>query len=155
MTTPAPDDQQRMRAASPVWMNGRDWYSTPTSPTYSRTAPDIVVFHEGTTEAGTDFDLNGEIVQAESAFVLQLSLQEPETRRLRYVELHRSGNPMNLKKPPRPWRAIFSGFCRSGCLNQDLDPWMPRMLSDSTTIAFLKAMTYILTGESGRCGVSL
>ena len=40
-------------------------------------------------------------------------------------------------------------FLEIRVLNQDLEPWMPRMLSDSTTIAFLKAMTYILTGEPG------
>jgi serine/threonine protein kinase/tetratricopeptide (TPR) repeat protein len=111
--------------------------------------PDIVVFHEGTTEAGADFDLNGEIVQAESAFVLQLSLQEPETRGLRYFEAASFRQSDELEKATSAVARNILWFLQIRVLNQDLDPWMPRMLSDSTTIAFLKAMTYILTGESG------
>ena len=111
--------------------------------------PDIVVFHEGSTESGADFDLNGEIVQAESAFVLQLSLQEPETRRLRYFEAATFRQSDELEKATSAVARNILWFLQIRVLNQDLDPWMPRMLSDSTTIAFLKAMTYILTGESG------
>ncbi len=48
--------------------------------------PDILVFQEGSPGAEPDFDLSGEIVGAESAFVLQVRLQEPETGRLRYAE---------------------------------------------------------------------
>ncbi len=56
---------------------------------------------------------------------------------------------MNLKKPLRRVARDVLWFLQVRVLNQDLDPWMPRMLSDSATIAFLKAMTYTLTGGPG------
>jgi len=109
--------------------------------------PDVLVFHEASAKA--DFDLGGEIVQAESAFVLQLKLQEPESGRLRYVASASFRRPDELETATSIVSRNINWFLEIRVLNQDLEPWMPRVLSDSTTIAFLKAMTYILSGEPG------
>ena len=109
--------------------------------------PDVLVFHEASAKA--DLDLGGEIVQAESAFVLQLKLQEPESGRLRYVASASFRRPDELETATSIVSRNINWFLEIRVLNQDLEPWMPRVLSDSTTIAFLKAMTYILSGEPG------
>jgi len=109
--------------------------------------PDVLVFHE--VFASADFDLGGEIVRAESAFVLQLRLQEPGSGRLRYVATASFGQLDELENATSAVSSNILRFLEIRVLNQDLEPWMPRMLSDSATIAFLKAMTYILSGEPG------
>ncbi len=111
--------------------------------------PDIVVFQEGSTEAEADFGLFGEIVQEESTFVLQLGLQEPETGRLRYSATASFRQPDELENASSTVSRNVLWFLQVRVLNQDLDPWMPRMLSDSANIQFLKAMRIILTGEPG------
>ena len=111
--------------------------------------PDVLVFHEGSTRTEADFDLNGEIVQAESAFVLQLTLQDPGTGRLRWVATTSFTQPDEIDSATTAVSRDVLWFLQVRVLNQDLDPWMPRMLSDSANIAFLKAMTILLTGEPG------
>jgi tetratricopeptide (TPR) repeat protein len=110
---------------------------------------DVLLFHEGSTHAEADFDVNGEIVRAESAFVLQVRLQEPESGRLRYVAAASFKQQGDLKNATSTVSRNLLLFLQIRVLYQDLDPWMPRMLSDSASIAFLNAMTYILTGDSG------
>jgi tRNA A-37 threonylcarbamoyl transferase component Bud32/tetratricopeptide (TPR) repeat protein len=111
--------------------------------------PDILVYQEGSPGAEPDFDLNGEIVGAESAFVLQVRLQEPETGRLRYAEAASFTRPDELEKAASRVAGNVLWFLQVRVLNQDLEAWMPRMGSDSATLAFLKALTYTLTGGSG------
>ncbi len=108
---------------------------------------DVVVFREGSARA--DFDLSGEIVRAESAFVLQVRLQEPGSGRLRYAATAPFKQPDELENAASAVSRNILWFLEIRVLNQDLDPWMPRMLPEGATIAFLKAMTYILTGEPG------
>ena len=109
--------------------------------------PDVLVFREASAKA--DFDLGGEIVQAESAFVLQLRLQEPGSGRLRYVATASFRHPDELDNATSTVSRNILWFLEIRVLNQDLDPWMPRTLSDSATVAFLKAMTYLLSAEPG------
>ncbi len=116
-------------------------------PTQLADKQDVLVFHEASSRA--DFDLSGEIVRAESAFVLQLRLQEPESGRLRYVATASFRHPDELENATSTVSRNILWFLEIRVLNRDLDPWMPRTLSDSTTIAFLKAMTYSLSGERG------
>ena len=111
--------------------------------------PDVVVLREGSPDGDVNFDISGDIVQAESAYVLQLRLQEPETGRLRYVATASLKRPEELENAASVVTRNILWFLQIRVLNRDLEPWMPRMLSDSTTVAFLKAMTYILTGEPG------
>ena len=111
--------------------------------------PDVLVFREGSAPTEADFDLSGEIVQAESAFVLQLRLQEPEAGRLRYVADASFRQPDELEKASSTVARNVLRFLEIRVLNPDLEPWTPHRLSDSATIAFVKAMIYILTGEPG------
>jgi tetratricopeptide (TPR) repeat protein len=109
----------------------------------------VVVFHQGAGHSEADFGLNGEIVQEESLFVLQLRLQEPGSGRIRYATTASFVHPDELRTATAAVCRNILLFLQIRVLNKDLEPWMPRTLSDSTSIAFLKAMTYILSGEPG------
>ncbi len=111
------------------------------------TRPGVLAYPAGATRA--DFDVAGEIVRAESSFVLQLRLQEPESGRLRYAASASFQQPEELERAASAVSHNLLWFLEVRVLNRDLDPWMPRMLSDSATIAFLNAMTCVLTGEPG------
>lgn len=109
--------------------------------------PGVLAFPEGS--ARSDFDVTGEIVSAESSFILQMRLQDPRSGRLCYAAAAPFRQPEELERAASTVSRNILWFLEIRVLNRDLDPWMPRMLSDSATIAFLKAMTYILTGEPG------
>jgi len=111
--------------------------------------PDILVFHEGSAGAEPDFDLNGEIVGAESSFILQVRIREPETGRLRYPATATFRQPDELETATAIVARDVLWFLQVRVLNRDMEPWMPRMLSDSANIQFIKAMSIILTDEPG------
>ncbi len=111
--------------------------------------PDVLLFQGTSARGEVNFDINGEIARIDTAFILQVRLQDPETGRLRYCATSPFQRADELENSASTVSRNILWFLQVRVLNQDLEPWMPRMLSDSATVAFLKAMTYIFTGETG------
>lgn len=110
---------------------------------------DVIVYHEGSGGGDVTLDLSGEIVKEESLFVLQVRLQDPGTGRVRYSANASFSGTGGVKEAAVAVSLNILWFLEIRILNQDIDPWMPRMLSDSTNLAFLNAMKYVYAGQPG------
>jgi tetratricopeptide (TPR) repeat protein len=110
---------------------------------------DLLLFHEGPAGGSVTFNLDGEIVRADSLFALQIRLEDPATGRLRWVATSTFTGPEGLDTAVSSAARHIVWFLEIRVLNRDLDPWIPRLLADSVNLWFLKAMTYTYSGQPG------